>query len=211
MKTNAIFFAIIAVFGALMSVEAHAQTDTTVANAELGAELIEMGRTDQQIREDIMVRQREGLEITLADIARLDSVDGANRERLKAVIEEHGWPTPAMVGAEAANAAFLIAQHADRDLEFQRRSLEHLQEAFENGEASGQQLALLTDRVRVHEGRMQLYGTQANLEDGAIVLHPIEDSLHVDERRADLDLPPLDTYLDMLRKVYLGGASDDSR
>ena len=36
---------------------------------------------------------------------------------LKEVVEEHGWPTHDLVGEDAASAAWLVAQHADFDVE----------------------------------------------------------------------------------------------
>ena len=64
-----------------------------------------------------------------------------------------------MVGA-AADAAWLMAQHAIHDPEFQRECLGLLEAAVWQGEASPRNLAYLTDRVLVHEGRPQRYGTQ---------------------------------------------------
>jgi len=62
--------------------------------------------------------------------------------------------------------------------------------------------ALPTDRGRAAKGQPQLYGTQVNLTpDGAVFL-PIEDSLHVDQRRAALGMPPLAAYRALLEQAY---------
>lgn len=131
---------------------------------------------------------------------RLDSLDTANATRVREIIDEHGWPGPALVGEDGTEAAFLIVQHAD--LALQQETLPLVRNAYENGTLSGQSLALLTDRVRTGAGEPQLYGTQATLQHGEILVHPIADSAYVDERRAALGLPPLSVYVDTLRGTY---------
>jgi len=54
----------------------------------------------------------------------------------------------------------------------------------------------------VAKGEPQLYGTQVNLTPDGLVLLPIEDSLHVDERRAALGMPPLAAYRALLEEAY---------
>jgi len=135
-------------------------------------------------------------------MVRTDSVDALNRARLKTMIAEHGWPTPRLVGPEGAEAAFLIVQHSINDPAFQREYLVYLEGAFRRGEAAGQDVALLTDRVRQGEGKLQLYGTQATIQDSGLVVDPIEDPTELDRRRAALGLPPHAVYLRALRKAY---------
>jgi hypothetical protein len=51
---------------------------------------------------------------------------------------------------------------------------------------------MLEDRIRMYEGRKQLYGTQFNWnESGEMALVPIEDPEHVDERRVALGFAPM--------------------
>lgn len=131
------------------------------------------------------------------DGVRMSRVDGPNTERLKEIVAEHGWPTRDEVGEDGRSAIFLLVQHADRDPTFQRAALGPMREAYEAGDASGSDLALLTDRVRVAEGRSQLYGSQLYIEPGKPpALRPIEDEASVDVRRAEMGLPPLSEYLE---------------
>jgi hypothetical protein len=62
-------------------------------------------------------------------MARLMAVDADNTAWLKGVIDQSGWPEQSMVGDEAARAAWLLAQHADRDPAAQRRFLQCLEAA----------------------------------------------------------------------------------
>ncbi len=87
-------------------------------------------------------------------------IDVSNTDRLREIVSEHGWPGRSLVGEEGAHHAWLIAQHADRQLDFQRQALELLADAVQRGEAAQRDWAYLTDRVRMNEGREQVYGTQ---------------------------------------------------
>ena len=70
-----------------------------------------------------------------------------NRIALDRIIAEHGLPGLTLVGVDGQRAAWLIAQHADDDLQFQKNCLALIREAFVIGEAEGNALAYLTDRI----------------------------------------------------------------
>ncbi|MGI5199063.1 DUF6624 domain-containing protein [Streptomyces sp. CA-288835] len=117
-------------------------------------------------------------------------------DRLGEIMEEYGWPTEELVGEEAARAAWLIAQHADRQLEVQRRALQLMEQAVAAGSGSPRELAFLRDRTLVNEGRKQIYGTQiAGVKDGAPVPWPCEEPERMDELRAEVGIEPFDEYV----------------
>ena len=63
----------------------------------------------------------------------------------------------------------------------------------------------MTDRVRVAQGKPQVYGTQfwrGPGGTGPLVAHPIDDEAEVDERRAAVGLEPLAVYGAQLRELY---------
>ncbi|MGH3260007.1 MAG: DUF6624 domain-containing protein [Streptosporangiaceae bacterium] len=95
--------------------------------------------------------------------------------------------------------AELLAQHADRDPGLQQAFLDALRSAVAAGEASPAHLAYLEDRVRVHAGQPQLYGTQFTSEGGELAPYPIEDPEHLDERRAEVGLEPFAAYEGRMR------------
>jgi hypothetical protein len=148
---------------------------------------------------------REGLTgASLGDTVRLRemvAVDSLHTHRLREIVQEYGWPGVSDVGQEAANAAWLILQHSP-DHEFQRATLVLMEDAVERGEASARSLALLTDRVLIHQGLPQRYGTQFRFVDGGIEFHPIEDPELVDERRASVGLPTLEEYRRLSEEFY---------
>ena len=69
-------------------------------------------------------------------------------------------------------------------------------------EASGVDLAYLTDRVLVAEKKQQIYGTQFRLMDGKMEPYSIADEKNVDRRRKEVGLPSLAEYRKMLEAVY---------
>jgi hypothetical protein len=51
-------------------------------------------------------------------------------------------------------------------------------------------VAYLKDRVLLHRGEPQLYGTQYMIRDGVLTLWTVQDPEGLDERRAALGLEP---------------------
>ncbi|MFK0295349.1 DUF6624 domain-containing protein [Streptomyces sp. NPDC090442] len=117
-------------------------------------------------------------------------------DRLTEILDAHGWPTADRFGPDAARAAWLVAQHADRQLDVQRRALRLLERAVADGLAAPRDLAFLHDRTRVNEGREQRYGTQiAGVRDGAPIPWPCEHPEEMDRRRTEVGIPPFDEYV----------------
>lgn len=121
--------------------------------------------------------------------------DEPRTARLKEIIAEHGWPTYDLVGKEGAEAAWVLAQHADLDPEFQAEALVLLREAVADGQGSPGDLAYLEDRVAVAQGEPQRYGTQMGCrKSGPVPATPIEDRAGLDQRREEAGLEPFAAY-----------------
>ena len=167
-------------------------------NLPLQKELIEMENQDQYIRK--VIGETGWKDIPKELIEKMIEIDKTNTVKLKAIIKKHSWLTKDLVGIEGVSAAFMIIQHSP-DEAFQEYMLPYLKRSYSNDEGvSGQQIALLTDRILVHQGKKQIYGTQATITDGKVVFHPIEDEANVDERRASMKMPPLDFYLKIMEE-----------
>jgi hypothetical protein len=96
----------------------------------------------------------------------------------------------------------LLAQHADSDPAFQRQCLDLLTVASGHGEATKGQVAYLTDRVLLAEGKPQEFGTQAIGRHGQWVPHNLRDPGHVDQRRAAMTLGPLADNIARITEQY---------
>ena len=170
-------------------------------NAASRQELLRRATLDQAIRDSVTASFREFGQPDSTVAIRMLALDSANTAWLRSAVASRGWPRSSVVGEDVAEAAFLIVQHAPDDA-FQAEVLKLLEPLATAGEFSGQHFALLSDRVAVHAGRPQVYGTQATIRDGRVVLAPIADSSQVDARRARLGLPSLATYVRMLDSAY---------
>ena len=153
-------------------------------------ELLEMAAIDQEMR----IKSMNGEPWD-------SSVDDSNTKSLKDIISKYGWPTISSVGVEASQAAWLIAQHADHDIDFQAQCLEMMRQ-LEPQDVSPTNRAYLEDRVRVNQGKAQIYGTQFNGNVDKLEPQPIEDEEHLDERRASVGLGPFKEYRKQIEEMY---------
>ena len=130
-------------------------------------------------------------------------VDRENLAWLRPLVDRDGFPTVAEVGAGGVDDAWILVQHADTDHPFQSRVLEQIRPRMATEEITGQEFALLTDRVLLAEGKKQRYGSQfVGAGDKPMTLRPVEDAAHLDERRAAVGLPPMAAYRCLRGAVY---------
>jgi len=159
----------------------------TIANKNLRRELLKMMKEDQKMRKSSAYDA---------------SVDKRNTARMKKIVRKYDWPTYDLVGKDGAFAAWLLVQHADYDLAFQKKCLHLLEEAVRQGQADKTNLAYLTDRVLVHEGKKQIYGTQFySSESGKFGPRPIKDRPRLNKRRKSAGLEPFRQYERTMRKL----------
>ncbi|WP_343674232.1 DUF6624 domain-containing protein [Chitinophaga sp.] len=131
-----------------------------------------------------------------------------NVDYMKQLFAQNGYLWKNDIGAEAVHTSWIIAQHADFDTAFQKEYLRQMKTAVDRNEASAQDYAYLTDRVRKNTGEKQLYGTQMNytttkdstgkvkVESG---LWPVEDEANLNQRRKEVGLMPIEEYLQMMK------------
>ncbi|MGW5248643.1 DUF6624 domain-containing protein [Streptomyces sp. NPDC004129] len=130
------------------------------------------------------------------------AVDADNTAWLASVFDRYGWPGHTLVGEEAANAAWLLAQHADASPVLQQRALELLTAAVDSGDATPRQLAYLTDRCQVNQSLPQTFGTQYTTgPDGELAPYPIDNVDQLDERRARAGMEPHAEYAAVMRRT----------
>ena len=162
----------------------------------IAAEILAMAREDQRMRR-----------AAAADPSSWNGrVDRRHTSRVQEIVAEIGWPTRSAVGTQASHMAWLLVQHADHDVAFQRQCLalmKAIAEAIAEDEVSQADIAYLDDRVRVHEGRPQLYGTQLHENaEGELVPGPIEDAERLDERRRTVGLGPFNEYREFVARQH---------
>ena len=118
-------------------------------DCRIAGELIAMAELDRKIGDELATSGAlyEGYDPCMAVIHEKNAL------RLQVIMAQVGWPTERLVGKRAAKAAWLIAQHAISQPEFQRSCLKFLAEAAREHTVPLWQPAMLEDRIRVFENR----------------------------------------------------------
>lgn len=171
---------------------------------ELAGQLVARGAVEQALRSAITnaSAKPENLSMNGSKAWRMllwrETVerDLANTAWLKSVVASEGWPTRSKVGKEAAHAAWLLVQHADRDPAFQIRVLHMMEDLVPLEEVDPQDFAFLYDRVIGELKGKQRYGTQMVCNSGRFVPQDVEDPEGLARRREQVGLPPLKEQLD---------------
>jgi hypothetical protein len=174
----------------------------TFSEPALRTALQQHAERDQQVRDAWMAA---GMSLDSKEGKAMQQVDASNLAWLKSVIARSGFPTPEQVGIEGVTDAWLLVQHADSDPAFQSHVLGLLEPRAHDGTIRASDYAMLVDRVRINQGKPQLYGSQF-VGDAAkpsdMHQSPVEDPAHLDERRAHMGLMPMRDYECSLHAMY---------
>ncbi|MEO6406933.1 MAG: DUF6624 domain-containing protein [Ferruginibacter sp.] len=161
-------------------------------------QLLSIDELDQRYRNQIdYIETKYGK--TSAEINTLyknmNDADSINLILVEAIIEKYGWLGYNQIGSQANTTLFMVIQHSD--LKTWRKYLPIMQAAVKNGKAKTTQLVLLQDRLDLHEGRKQNYGSQIiwSLDRNKYLILPLNDPDNVDKRRAEMGLSTLAEYL----------------
>ncbi|MDO8469395.1 MAG: hypothetical protein Q7S84_00025 [bacterium] len=76
------------------------------------------------------------------------AIDAVHLFRLLELVEAYGYPTRRLIGGEGMEKFWILVQHQDMDLAFQKRCLRHCDFALP-------EKAHLTDRILIGEGKPQ--------------------------------------------------------
>lgn len=160
---------------------------------------------DQYWRQQLkQINKDEGYEFPSQELADVFSnlvvremcwVDADNVSYLKEFIHKNGWPVIEKYGPVADNAAWLIVQHADRDLSFQKEVLLLFEARLKSPFFNLPNYAYLYDRVMVNSSKPQRYGTQIHCESGAVAPRRLEDKSNLNDLREEMGLGPIESYL----------------
>jgi len=161
-----------------------------VIDENLRRELLEMQAEDLRVRQELLDADQLGG----AYVPRMEAIHIKNAARLRELIALHGWPGEDIAGKDAAEAAWLITQHAVGEPDFQREVLRLLRDCAAAGHCPAWHAAYLEDRVALYEGRPQRFGSQwvDDPRDGRIRPWKLADPEHVNDLRASVGLGPLD-------------------
>jgi hypothetical protein len=160
----------------------------------VGTHLNELASADQQIRQESNLLGQNPKATTAERDAvqqRWRTIDSENLKPFKEIIAACGWPKT----KKDSHSAWLLAQHADSDLAFQRLARGLLEASVKAGIAAPHDLAYLANRIAASEGRSQEYGTQfLQLDRCHLVLDPVDNRELVNRRRLAVGLQSLEEY-----------------
>ncbi len=160
-------------------------------NRKLARKIQQMVKADQDIRKTGVISSNskqllKNLTITTKE----------NTEVMKKIVKQFGWPTIRLVGKRGSNSAWLLIQHADCDLKFQKHCLRLMTKEAKKRNVLWENVAYLTDRVLINSGKPQLYGTQFYQK--GIELSPcplsIKDTDSLNAIRKKIGLEPYEDY-----------------
>lgn len=169
----------------------------SIINKQLQKKILKMAKNDQDARNKFI---KDPHNKKLGKI--LYRIDNKNTKEAKNIIIKYGWPTFDLIGKKASNDFWLLVQHADRDINFQKKCLQLLNEAVKRKQAVPKNFAFLEDRVLSAEGKKQKFGTQFIFKNRKLVHKPIQDAKNVDKRRLKYGLNTLKERTDEINKEY---------
>ncbi len=163
------------------------RTSASIPYDSLRTELEKIYDTDQAVREGFDNVKEEDQN---AFFRKMQQVDSVNQIQVLTILQQYGWLPKSKIGEKAADGLFLVVQHAPASVI--RKYLPALKRMAQQGEASTTDAAMMEDQMLMFDAKKQIYGTQATSmgrEDGRMVIWPIEDSKHVNERRKAAGFP----------------------
>jgi hypothetical protein len=159
---------------------------------ELSEEINHMMREDQVVREALASTG----ELFQGYHPAMEKVHLKHAHRLADLIEENGFPTLDFVDKETCIAALRLVLHAISWPDFMRAQEVILVDLAKANKVPKNYVAMLVDRIRFYEGRRQVYGTNSDWdENGILRVTDVEDETHLNERRATMELNPLETLV----------------
>lgn len=143
--------------------------------------------------------------------AHTKKIDEASKTYLKATLVDYDWIDRKRFGKIVSDQAWLIAQHADNDLEFQRLALSRMEPYLKNRRVSRSNYAYLWDRVAVNSGQEQRYGTQPDwiCVNGKMKLRKMEAPETVNKRRKKMGLGSVEAGLEQMNRQTCGSSLPD--
>jgi len=164
-------------------------------NQELRDELLKLRKKDQERIDKSIAEKKPG---GLMERTRISQE--SNASRLCPILKQYGWPNNSLVGKDGVEAAFHLLSNAVPQMKVDLMPV--IVAAAAVGEISRPGFASYVDRLRLDAGLKQLFGTQATVMNGFLVLFPIEAEAHVDARRKQFEMLPLAGYLRFLQAKY---------
>ncbi|QNK64667.1 hypothetical protein H7F33_09395 [Pedobacter sp. PAMC26386] len=190
----------------ITQVKLNLQKDIKYYNLKLKSELEVIYINDQKYRLplDSMINQYGADSEEVDELWRKMAIaDRLNLKKVRSILDTFGWLGPKKVGSKAAFALYIVIHHADDYPKLQVKYAKMFKKAILDGTSDGKDnYAFLQDRILLNLNRPQIYGTQLKrCKNGNFAPFPIQDSIHVDQRRQEVGLEPLKYYVRLINQM----------
>ena len=136
----------------------------------------------------------------------IKSIDSTNTLREIEIVEEYGFIDFVRFDTLCSYNFWLLVQHADYNVDFQKKYLLLFKKNIDKGKKSN--YAYLKDRVLVNSSKKQMYGTQIEVieKNGQkkAVLKPTKFRKYLNKRRKKMGLNTIEEYLQIMNKIISG-------
>jgi von Willebrand factor type A domain. len=136
-------------------------------------------------------------------------------EIMCSILNVEPWPVSSTVGEDGASAWInLVKNYFSPQLQLDLVPI--ISAGVDQGQIrKDSELASLIDRLRLKAGQPQLFGTQAVIKDGFLVLSPLQSEERVDAWRSEYGMAPLSNYIRAMqfsyRKPFIRSTAKPSR
>jgi hypothetical protein len=169
-------------------------------HTDIAKEIISLQKSDLELRDKLI----QNGELSDGYNNEMEALHNRHAKILNNIIDKIGYPTVDQVGKEANEAAWLVVQHSIGQPEFMKKCAFLLEKSVAENQADAKQLAYLTDRIAVFEGRPQLYGTQFDWdENGEMNPNSFEELEIANQRRKKIGLNSLEEQTTIIRKQVI--------
>lgn len=115
---------------------------------------------------------------------------------IKQYFKKNGYPGIKENDAKTSVYFWLLVQHSDHDVAFQKEVLKSMKKELKNQNVNAANYAYLYDRVKKNENKPQLYGTQMVWDSlGIHKPYRLKSPEKVNQRRAEMGLSTIEDYL----------------
>ena len=175
---------------------------STIAQLDTGLQdqLVKMAEQNQQVSQSLDKYAPENVPVTLQLIT--TKINNKHTQTLKDIVKLYGWPSKKLIAEKGIQAVFILVQHSN-DLVFQQDMLPLIIQSYIDKDGiAGLDVAQFTDKISIKLGKKQVFGTQAKLIDGKVVIAPIQNMETVDPLRAQMGMSSLAEYKSTLEVFY---------
>jgi len=200
-------FVLLTVF--LTTFQIHAQIRNVKLLPDVSKQVDLMIEHDKSATKRHLELMNKGSQGALSEIKGLTdewkTVEQADKVLLKTIFKDHGFLGNSEVGEESSRNFLLMVQRFDSDSTFQQQVLVEMKKHVDKINTSPIEFANLTDRVKLNQKKLQVYGTQLELNEKGTSFEPkpVIDPQNLNKRRAEVGLGTIEDAIMIMNGYFL--------